>query len=79
MLPNGPIAALAGTRMTMPYGMSALGADLDSCFIEQSATLGELVLAAKQRAVHFGFEKEQAANGSNGKDYITRDSTPENA
>lgn len=52
MLPKGPIAAIAGTRMTMPYGMSALASQmLDLCFKDHTSTLGELLLEAKRRMV----------------------------
>ncbi len=51
-LPNGPIAAIAGTRVTMPYGMSCIGWELmRGCFHLQTRTIGELMLKAKQRAL----------------------------
>lgn len=47
---RGPVAALAGSRMTMPYGMTVLSDSLmDQMFRQKSETLGELVLAAKQK------------------------------
>lgn len=49
---QGPIACIAGTRMTMPYGMSCLGAEmLTGCFKDHEKTIGELLLHAKQRSV----------------------------
>ncbi|MBS0207912.1 MAG: hypothetical protein JSS27_03065 [Planctomycetes bacterium] len=47
--PSGPVAALAGSRVTMPYAMCILATELLSEHCQQRhATLGELVLAAKQ-------------------------------
>ncbi|MFV2068469.1 MAG: C25 family cysteine peptidase [Pirellulales bacterium] len=47
--PGAPVAALAGTRVTMPYGMAVLGTEfLHSYFHDRPATLGETLLAAKQ-------------------------------
>ncbi|MCE9546447.1 MAG: hypothetical protein K8T25_13150 [Planctomycetia bacterium] len=47
---GGPVAVLAGSRMTMPYGMAALSSELlDGCFKQHCDTLGELVLNAKRR------------------------------
>ena len=48
--PGGPVAVFAGSRVTMPYGMSVLGLELmRQCFSEQPETLGEVILAAKRR------------------------------
>ncbi len=47
---GGPVAVVAGSRVTMPYGMSVLATELvDQCFQRQAATLGDAMLAAKQR------------------------------
>ncbi len=47
-LPDGPIASIAGSRMTMPYGLGILGSEMMSCCFERkSKTLGELVRDAK--------------------------------
>ncbi|MDZ7618712.1 MAG: C25 family cysteine peptidase [Patescibacteria group bacterium] len=47
---GGPVAIVAGSRVTMPYGMTVLSSGLiDECFHRQTATLGEALLAAKQR------------------------------
>ncbi len=47
--PGGPVAVLAGSRVTMPYAMAVLGsAMLHEYFHERQPTLGELVQHAKQ-------------------------------
>lgn len=46
---NGPVAVIAGTRVTMPYGMSQLSTELmDGCFRDQIPTLGGILLNAKR-------------------------------
>jgi hypothetical protein len=48
--PGGPVAVLAGSRVTMPYGMTVLAAGLlDECFQKRRDTLGEAILHAKHR------------------------------
>lgn len=48
--PSGPIAALAASRVSGPYGLAMLSDGLlSSCFDDQVDTLGEVVLRAKQR------------------------------
>ena len=50
--PRGPIAALCGTRVTMPYAMSLLSLELvNEYFDGDSTTLGDLTMVAKQRMV----------------------------
>ena len=50
--PRGPVAALGGTRVTMPYGMAILAQGLmKELFTQQPQTLGEVLLAAKRQAV----------------------------
>lgn len=50
--PNGPVAALAGSRMTGPYGMSVLGsAMLEICFEDRCETLGDILQQAKCRSM----------------------------
>lgn len=50
--PQGPIAVVASTRVTMPYGMANLGAELMSeCYGQQCPTIGELLLKAKIRSI----------------------------
>jgi hypothetical protein len=47
--PSGPIAAIAATRVSGPYGLAMLSDGLlSSCFEQQTGTLGEVVLLAKQ-------------------------------
>ena len=47
--PGGPVAALAGSRVTMPYAMAVFGNQLLSeYFNARRATIGELVLHAKK-------------------------------
>jgi hypothetical protein len=51
-LPGGPVAILAGSRITMPYAMTVLSSTMiDECFQHRPATLGEVVLNAKRRSV----------------------------
>jgi len=48
--PGGPVAVLAGSRMTMPYGMAALASEmLDACFEERCETLGGMALKAQNK------------------------------
>jgi hypothetical protein len=48
--PDGPIAVVSGSRVTMPYGLSQLSSELlNGCFRDRIPTLGELVLQAKRR------------------------------
>jgi hypothetical protein len=50
--PGGPIAVLAGSRVTMPYAMSIMGQGLIRGYFQQRAdTLGEVVLVAKQQLI----------------------------
>ena len=47
---GGPVAAICGSRVSMPYGMAVLAdALLDEYFVQRRSTLGELLLAAKRR------------------------------
>jgi hypothetical protein len=51
-LPGGPVAVLAGSRVTMPYAMAVLSsAMIEECFQNRPKTLGEIVLQAKRRSV----------------------------
>jgi len=46
---SGPIAVIAGSRVTMPYGMSQLSTEMmEGCFREQIPTLGGILLNAKR-------------------------------
>lgn len=63
-LPGGPVAVLAGSRVTMPYAMAVLSnAMIDECFQNRPATLGEIVLQAKRRSVEPSQPIEAPAEG----------------
>ena len=48
--PNGPVAVVCGSRVTMPYGMSVLSVEMMNEFFHGDCeTLGELMMKAKQR------------------------------
>ncbi len=50
--PDGPIAVIAGSRVTMPYAMSLLAMEMsDEYFDGQCATVGQLLMHAKQKMV----------------------------
>jgi len=50
--PQGPIAVLAGSRVTMPYAMGVMANELsEACFRKHVATLGEAVLTTKRAMV----------------------------
>jgi hypothetical protein len=52
LAPEGAIAVLAATRVTMPYAMSVMGDSmLNQAFKYRRETLGEIVLLAKQELV----------------------------
>jgi len=52
---GGPVAAIAGSRVTMPYAMAILGLEMiQEYFGRQPKTLGEVFLAAKQGSVRKG-------------------------
>lgn len=47
---SGPIAVVAGSRVTMPYGLSQLASEMmNGCFRDRIETLGEVVHQAKRR------------------------------
>ncbi len=51
---GGPVAIIAGSRATMPYGMAVLGQELmDEFFRKRRETVGELLLKAKQNTISF--------------------------
>ncbi|TWT30823.1 C25 family cysteine peptidase [Blastopirellula retiformator] len=59
---GGPVAVYAGSRVTMPYAMSVMGAEmLEEYFHNNRETLGELILYAKRDMV------DAAAKGGNRK------------
>ena len=50
--PQGPVAMIAGSRVTMPYAMGILGSEmLHECFQEKSTTIGKILFQAKKNAV----------------------------
>jgi Peptidase family C25 len=60
---DGPVAVLAGSRVTMPYAMGVMGHELmEQYFVERRATLGELILHAKREMVRELREDEQSAS-----------------
>ena len=57
---DGPIAVIAGSRVTMPYGLSQFSTELmDGCFQDRTETLGEIVLNAKRSI----WNQTEAGNG----------------
>ncbi len=47
--PGGPVAILAGSRVTMPYAMAVMACELlEQCTRQKCPTLGEAMLRAKQ-------------------------------
>ncbi|MBU6236334.1 MAG: hypothetical protein KGQ51_00815 [Planctomycetes bacterium] len=47
---SGPVAVIAGSRVTMPYGLSQLASEMiNGCFRDRIPTLGAIVLQAKQK------------------------------
>ncbi|HET6883739.1 MAG TPA: C25 family cysteine peptidase [Pirellulales bacterium] len=49
---RGPVAAIGGSRVTMPYAMSVLGVELlKECFVSRRPTVGEMLLYAKRALV----------------------------
>ena len=49
---QGPVAVIAATRVTMPYGNTVLGCELlRACFGDRPATLGELWTLAQRRTL----------------------------
>ena len=49
MSPSGPVAVIAGSRVTMPYAMAIMGAGmLESFFDGKCTTVGDLLLQGKQ-------------------------------
>jgi len=47
---SGPVAVIAGSRVTMPYAMAVMGSTmLEECFERRTPTVGQMLLAAKRR------------------------------
>jgi len=50
--PKGPVAVIASSRVSMPYGNAPLAKELlEAVFLERKATLGEAFLQAKVRSI----------------------------
>jgi hypothetical protein len=63
LMPQGPIAAIAGSRVTMPYGMAVFGTSLmDGYFQERLTCLGDVFLYAKR-----ALDQDPSAQGSQRK------------
>ena len=64
--PAGPVAVLSGSRVTMPYAMAIMGNELiNNYFTAHSETLGEALLASKQKLAAAGKSDDAASNQSN--------------
>ena len=62
--PSGPVAALAASRVTGPYGLATLANGmLDECFVAKSETLGDVLLCTKRRML----EPDQPADAADSK------------
>lgn len=49
---RGPVAVIAATRVTMPYGNSVFGCELlRACFRDRTATVGEMLQTAQARTL----------------------------
>jgi len=49
---DGPVAVIAATRVTMPYGNTVIGYELlRACFDEERAVMGDILLRAQQRTL----------------------------
>jgi hypothetical protein len=49
---QGPVAVIAATRVTMPYGNAVFGHELlQACFVNRAATLGDVWLIAERSTV----------------------------
>jgi len=55
VLAGGPVAVIAGSRVTMPYAMTLMaGGLMDECFRRRTTTIGQALLHAKQNMVKPG-------------------------
>lgn len=60
--PNGPVAVVAASGVTMPYGNAIFGIELmKACFAERRATLGDVFLQAKREMLSEKPKPEHAA------------------
>jgi len=61
---DGPIAVIAGSRVTMPYGMSQIATEMmDGCFVDRIETIGEIVLHANRNVWNQAVQLK-SSNGS---------------
>jgi len=68
--PRGPVAVIASSRVSMPYGNGVLAKEfLDAMLTQRLPTIGEVVLQAKLRTIH---PKE----GDEGRAFIEALATP---
>ena len=52
LAPQGPLAVIAATRVTMPYGNTVLGHELlRACFADAAPALGDILLLAQRRTM----------------------------
>ena len=64
---NGPVAVLAASRTSMPYGMAALGIGLlNEAFEKEPDTLGTMLLLAKRDLILADFTKDAAGESGSG-------------
>jgi hypothetical protein len=50
---NGPVAVIAATRVTMPYGNTVLGHELlKACLVDQTPAMGDILKVAQQSTLH---------------------------
>ena len=62
---DGPVAALCGSRVTMPYAMAVMGHELmQQYFVERRGMLGEMVMHAKRRMARDLTEDERTSNAT---------------
>ncbi|MBC8352654.1 MAG: hypothetical protein H8E66_11730 [Planctomycetes bacterium] len=62
---DGPVAALCGSRVTMPYAMGVMGHELmDQYFVKQRDTLGDLVMHAKRQMARELTNEERVAKAT---------------
>lgn len=80
--PNGPIAAIAASRTSMPYGMGVFGIELlEEVFHREDApgalTLGEYIMAVKKRMTIAGKNAKEENAGEQASETDIREDTPE--
>ncbi len=51
LCPGGPLAVIASSRMSMPYGNSVLGIEMLSCLFNQHECVGDFFAEGKRRAM----------------------------